>query len=345
MKKADLHKELKKSVEESEALYKTLVNSIPNPILIHVDGKVIFANDIIIEVTGHNKDDIVGKALSDILIDPSDHKRHGAFQNLLEGNILDEEEIELRTENQKVILKSFLLRNIRIRYRGQEAIMSILMDITERKHLEKYILSKVIETEEKDRKQFAADLHDDLGPTLSSIKLHLGLLEQAKDPGKFSETLKICNDQLTEAITKMRIISNNLMPRLIENYGLEAAVNSFINTMQSEEVFAIDFTSNLKGKRFPRQIELHFYRIICELINNTVKHAGASLATIKLKLSKEMLTLAYTDNGKGYDVVSLDKRKAGMGIGNILQRVNLIDGKISFAKRKGKTEVRITKLI
>jgi PAS domain S-box-containing protein len=345
MKKTDLHTQLKKSVEESEALYKTLVNSIPNPILIHANGKVIFANDIIIEVTGHNKDEIVGKALSDILVDPSDHKRHGAFQNLLQGNILDEEEIELRTENQKVILKSFLLRNIRIRYRGQEAIMSILMDITERKHLEKYILSKVIETEEKDRKQFAADLHDDLGPTLSSIKLHLGLLEHAKDPGKFSETLKICNDQLTEAITKMRIISNNLMPRLIENYGLEAAVNSFINTMQSEEVFAIDFTSNLKGRRFPRQIELHFYRIICELINNTVKHAGASLATIKLKLSKETLTLLYTDNGKGYEVGALDKRKAGMGIGNILQRVNLIDGNIEFAKKKRKTEVRITKLI
>ena len=123
--------------------------------------------------------------------------------------------------------------------------MSILIDITERKHLEKYIISKVIETEEKDRKQFAADLHDDLGPTLSSIKLHLGLLEHQKDQARFIEILKICNDQLTEAIAKMRIISNNLMPRLIDNYGLEASLNSFINTMQTEGVFSIEFTSNL----------------------------------------------------------------------------------------------------
>ena len=233
MTKDGLHKDLKQTAEESEVLYQTLVNCLPNPILIHVDGKVVFANDIIIEVTGHIKDEIIGKELAEILIDPADPKNGSSFKNLLNNTILDEEEIEIRTENRKVVLKNFLLRNSRIKYKGQDAVMSILIDITERKYLEKYILSKVIETEEKDRKQFAADLHDDLGPTLSSIKLHLGLLEHSKDPVRSGEMLKICNDQLTEAIAKMRIISNNLMPRLIDNYGLEASLNSFINTMQT----------------------------------------------------------------------------------------------------------------
>ncbi len=345
MTKADLQKELKQSVEEGEVLYQTLVNCLPNPILIHVNGKVVFANDIIIEVTGHNKDEIIGKDLADILVDPADPKNRSSFHNLLNNTILDEEEIEICTENRKVVLKIFLLRNSRIKYKGQEAVMSILIDITERKHLEKYIISKVIETEEKDRKQFAADLHDDLGPTLSSIKLHLGLLEHAKDPARYSETLKICNDQLTEAIAKMRIISNNLMPRLIDSYGLEASLNSFINTMQTEGVFSIEFTSNLKGRRFLKQIELHFYRIICELINNTVKHAGASVTKMKLNYSRNLLNMIYSDNGKGYNVDELDKKKVGMGIANILQRVNLIDGKIEFRKKKGKTEVKITKMI
>jgi PAS domain S-box-containing protein len=345
MTKADLHRKLKQSAEESEALYKTLVNSLPNPILIHVNGKVVFANDIIIEVTGHTKEEFIGKKLAEILVDPDDPKSKDTFGNLLNNIFPEEEEIEIRSENRKVVLKNFLLRNSKIKYQGRDAIMSILIDITERKHLEKYILSKVIETEEKDRKQFAADLHDDLGPTLSSIKLHLGLLENAKDPVKFAGTLKICNDQLSEAIAKMRIISNNLMPRLIENYGLEASLNSFINTMQTEGVFSIEFDTNLKGSRFQKQIELHFYRIICELVNNTVKHAGASKAEINLHYSGNILSLTYSDNGKGYNVDELDKKKLGMGIGNILQRVNLIDGKIEFLKKNGKTEVRITKLI
>jgi PAS domain S-box-containing protein len=345
MKTSVLHKELKQSVEESELLYQTLVNALPNPILIHINGKLLFANDIVSEVTGHSKEEIIGKALADILIDPTDPKNKSAFHNLLNGIFPEEEEIVIRTGNRKVVLKNFLLRNSHIKYKGKDAVMSILFDITERKHLEKYILSRVIETEEKDRKQFAADLHDDLGPTLSSIKLHLGLLEHSKDPSRFTETLKICNDQLTEAIAKMRIISNNLMPRLIERYGLEASVQSLISTIQTDGIFSVDCISNLGKKRFLGQVELHFYRIISELINNTVKHAGATKAQVQLKYSGNLLRLYYFDNGKGYDVKNLDEKKTGLGIGNILQRVNLIDGKIEFIRKKGKTEVRVSKLI
>jgi PAS domain S-box-containing protein len=333
------------SLLESEALYKTLINSTPNPILIHVNGKVVFANDVIIEVTGLNKDEIIGKDILDLLSDPNDNRNKNPFRNLAGDSIIEEEEFEIRTENRKYVIKNFLIRNSKIKYKGQDAVMTILIDITERKHLEKYLLSKVIETEEKARKQFAADLHDDLGPTLSSIKLHLGLLEHSKDPGKFKETLTIAGDLLSEAIAKMRIIANNLMPRLIENYGIEAAVNSFVNTMPKKGGLSIEFNSNLNGRRFPRQTELHFYRIICELINNTIKHAGATVASVKLNYSKSLLKLNYTDNGKGYNVEEINKKTSGMGVSNILQRVNVIDGKIQFLKKKGKTEVKIWKEI
>jgi signal transduction histidine kinase len=93
------------------------------------------------------------------------------------------------------------------------------------------------------------------------------------------------------------------------------------------------------------QTELHFYRIIRELINNTVKHAGASLATVKLNYAKGLLNLTYTDNGKGYNIDEINSKPGGMGVGNIIQRVNLIDAKIRFMNRKGKTEVRILKEI
>jgi PAS domain S-box-containing protein len=339
------HKRAEESLRESESLYRTLVNQLPNPILIHINGNVVFANDLILGITGFSKDDIIGKNVADLLTDPTDPKNNAVFKNLSGDSFVDEEEFEIRTENRKVVIKNFLLRNSRLKYQGQDAVMTILIDITERKHLEKYVLSRVIETEEKDRKQFATDLHDDLGPTLSSIKLHLGLLEYAKDPEKFKETLGICNQQLAEAIAKMRIVANNLMPRLIENFGLEAAINSFINTMQHEGVFSISFISNLKSRRFQKQTELHFYRIICELINNTLKHSGASNAIVKLNYAKGLLKLDYTDNGKGYQVTEINKKPGGMGVGNIIQRVNLIDAKIQFISRKGKTEVKIRKEI
>jgi PAS domain S-box-containing protein len=336
-------KRTEESLLESEFLYKTLVNQLPNPILIHIGGQVVFANDMTLEITGYDKDGIIGRNVEDLLTDPLDPDNREVFSNLNGDSFAEESEFEIRSENRKVIIKSFLLRNSRIKYKGKDAVMTILVDITERKHLEKYILSMVMATEEKDRKQFAADLHDDLGPILSSIKLHLGLLEQAKDREKFNETLAICNRQLGEAISKMRIISNNLMPRLIENFGLEAAASSFINTMQHEGVFAIRFDSNLKGRRFPGQTELHFYRILCELINNTIKHAGASEAVVKLKYRSRILALDYTDNGKGYRVDEINPRTAGLGVGNIIRRANLIDAVIRFEYKKGKTLVAIRK--
>jgi signal transduction histidine kinase len=223
--------------------------------------------------------------------------------------------------------------------------MTSLFDITERKNLERYVLGKVIEAEEKERKRFAADLHDDLGPTLSSIKLHLSLLESPKDPETFLSDLKMCKELLNDSIGKMRIIANNLMPRLIDNYGLEAALNSFIKIMQKEGQYTIEFMSNLEGKRFAKHIELHIYRIICELINNTVKHSGATKSIINLDFNRKMLMLYYTDNGKGYKVEEIHDRSKGMGIDNILQRVSLINGTIKFQNKRGKTEVRIEKEI
>ena len=336
-------RQAEESLNESESLYKTLVNQLPNPIVIHINGKVVFANDLIIEVTGLTREEILGKNIAELMTDPNGPATKMDFGSMMWDSFMEEDEFEIRSENRKVVIKNFLMRNSRIKYKGKDAVMTILIDITERRHLEKYILGRVIETEEKDRKQFAADLHDDLGPTLSSIKLHLGLLEHAKDPEKFSKTLQICNDQLSEAIARMRIIANNLMPRLIENFGLEAALNSFIQTMQHEGLFTIDFKSNLNGMRFTRFTELHFYRIICELINNTVKHAGAKKAKVALHFSKGMLTLDYTDNGKGYDIQEINKKGEGMGVGNIIQRANLIDARIHFYRKGKKTAVNILK--
>jgi PAS domain S-box-containing protein len=323
----------------------SLMDSLPNPIIIHVNGKVVFANEIILALSGHETEEIIGKDLEEILVDPVDPVNTNMLYRMFSDPDVTEEEVEFRSGNRKMILKTFLLRNARINYKGSDAVMSILFDITERKNLEKYVLGKVIETEEKERKRFATDLHDDLGPILSSIKIHLGMLTPDAEPLRFAEDLRICNVLLNEAIAKMRIISNNLAPRLIENYGIEAALNSLITMLQREGVFSVELISNLDGARFPPPVELHFYRIIGELLNNSVKHSGGSKATVNLSFSRNVLQLIYYDDGKGYEVKEIQKKPSGMGLGNIMQRVNLIDGEINFHMKKGKTEVRITREI
>jgi PAS domain S-box-containing protein len=330
------------SLHESEALFKTLVKHLPNPILIHMEGKIVFANDFILEIFGCPADDIIGKDIASLLTDPMDENTRSLYHLFINPRIT-EEEIGIFTGSQKVMLKTFLLRNSRIKYKGRNAVMSTLFDITERKNLERYVLGKVLEAEEKERKRFAADLHDDLGPTLSSIKIHLGLLENPKDQETFLADINKCKDLLNESIGKMRSIANSLAPRLIENYGLKAALNSFFQMMQKEGQYTIEFVSNLDGKRFSGLVELNLYRIICELVNNTVKHSGATKSKIKLDFTGRILMLLYTDNGKGYKIEEIHDRSKGMGIDNILQRVSLINGIIKFRQKGGKTIVIIEK--
>ena len=330
-------------LHESEALFKTLVKHLPNPILIHMDGKVVFANDFLLQILGYPGDEITGKDLSSLLIDPVDEENtRSLYDHFINPNIT-EEEIEIFTGSQKVVLKTFLLKNSRIKYKGRNAVMSTLFDITERKNLERYVLGKILEAEEKERKRFAADLHDDLGPTLSSIKIHLGLLENPKDQETFLSDISKCKDLLNDSIAKMRSIANSLMPRLIENYGLEAALNSFFKMMQKEGQYQIEFISNLDGKRFQAPVELNLYRIVCELVNNTVKHSGATKSRVKLDFNGRILMLQYSDNGKGYKIGTIHERSEGMGIDNILQRISLINGTIKFRQKKGKTSVIIEK--
>jgi PAS domain S-box-containing protein len=333
--------EIREAVDESSQLYRTLVNQLPNPILIHIGGKVVFANALVTELTGLGPDQIRGREIAEVLTDPTDEKNRRAIAHLLADPDVTGEEFEVVTPRKKVVIRHFLFRNSRIRYGGEEAILTILIDITERKHLEKYIVGRVIASEEKSRKQFAADLHDDLGPVLSSIMLHLGLLGQTSDPEKAAEILHVSMKLLTEAIAKMRLISNNLMPRLIENFGLESALHSFVSTIPQEGPLKVSLVSNLGNRRFQKHTELHFYRIICELVNNTIKHAGATVATIRLRLTGSRLMMRYTDNGRGYDMDEIAKKPGGLGMTNILQRADLIGAKILFKRVKGKTIVEL----
>ena len=226
---------------------------------------------------------------------------------------------------------------------GASLILEMGVDITEKKNLEKIVLSKIIETEENERRRFAGDLHDDLGPTLSAIKLQLNVVSRERTREKQEELLHICDELLSESIEKMRALANNIMPNLIESYGLQTALQAFIDRFEKTSKIRFNFFSTLNESRLGPETELHLYRIITELVNNTVKHSGATEVFIDLDLSATELRLIYSDNGIGYSVEKSPSMKSGIGLQNIRNRVTLIQGTIEFLKKKGKTMVVITK--
>ena len=204
-----------------------------------------------------------------------------------------------------------------------------------RRETEKRVLSAVIRTEEQERQRFAKELHDGLGPLLSVIKMlvsGLGEKEDAEVNAKIKQNLRQAVD---EAIANVRNVSANISPHILNNFGLKDSIEAFIKRMGQMENFNIYFTTNLGNQRFSYNVEVIMYRVICELINNTLKHAAASKVTIDLQLEDHVLYLEYTDNGVGFDVSTVG-HYGGMGMDNMRYRLQSGNGDIEIFSENGK---------
>ncbi|MBU2649457.1 MAG: sensor histidine kinase, partial [Bacteroidetes bacterium] len=198
------------------------------------------------------------------------------------------------------------------------------------------ILGAVINAEEKERARLSKELHDGLGPILSAIKLYVNQLKDESDENEKQELFGITTDIIDEAIENTRTISNNLRPRVIEEYGLVKAIKEFIRKINKTQKIGITFNSENIPEKLNKTLELIFYRIINELINNTIKHAGATHVDVFLEYRDERLVLTYHDDGVGFDEQEIfDHESQGMGLNNILSRIRSIDGDVSFESQPG----------
>jgi PAS domain S-box-containing protein len=330
-------------IKEAESLYRSLIDSLPNLLLIHKKGRIQFANKAILERFGYGDEALKCMKITELFRDPKDKKNTGSVLKKFSTTNNCTDEIEVMMGNDPDYVNTFLLQNRMIIYEGNESVMSILLDITERKSIETYVHGKIIETEEKERRRFAADLHDDLGSLISSARLQLGFLERASGPVKFMEMSEKVYDVLEEMDRKIHFIIKNIVPGQIGNNGLGAAVKDLCDSIEESQKLSIELISNLNDFRFPKEIELHFYRIISELFNNSMKHSGATKVTLKMHRSSKMFRVWYSDNGKGYDIEKIPGKTSGLGITNIFYRANLINSDLNFEKKAGKVIVKISK--
>ena len=208
-----------------------------------------------------------------------------------------------------------------------------------RRLTEKMFLNTIIQTEEKERKRFAKDLHDGLGPLLSSVKMSVSSLAQMKHDEASREIVENTELVINEAIKSLKEISDNLSPHILNNFGLVRALNNFANKINITKTIRINFITELKDERFDANVEVVLYRVICELINNTIKHAHAKKITISLTITDgDYLTIIYKDDGKGFDVSKIIEQQGGSGMGfsNIYSRINSLKGEINIESENKK---------
>ncbi len=204
----------------------------------------------------------------------------------------------------------------------------------QRKLTNKRILTAVLRTEEKFRSRYSRELHDGMGPLLSSAKMSMSVLAKRAEDEENRELIASTSAVIDEAIRSLREISNNLSPQVLNDFGLVRGISNFINKNPQLRTIEMRFDTNLRKERFGHDIEVILYRVICELINNSLKHSGCTKIELDLQLVYDRIYLTYSDNGRGFDTQAV--ADYGMGMSNLTSRIHSLGGTIEITSQPNK---------
>ena len=195
------------------------------------------------------------------------------------------------------------------------------------------IMTEVLRAEERSKQHFSKELHDGMGPLLSSAKMSLSALSQDGLSEQQRELLSNTIYILDQALRSVREISNNLSPQVLVDFGLSQAVENFTSRLSVMHGVVIRFNTTLTAERFDGDVEVIVYRVICELINNSLKHSGCTDIVLNLEYQDNTLALNYADNGRGFDPETVTD--CGMGLSNISSRISSLGGTFTINSAKG----------
>jgi signal transduction histidine kinase len=218
-----------------------------------------------------------------------------------------------------------------INYFGKDYRFILVNDITEQKKAEEMVLASIVEGENKERSRIAQELHDGLGQYLAAANMNFDSLKNSienfskKKQDQFKNGLNL----LKNAIAETGQISRNLMPRVVDDYGLALAIESLVDSYQNNSSISLDYYHNIKGLELPREIQFNLYRIAQEALSNAIKYAEATKINVQLVKDELDLILTIDDNGIGFDVNDKDF-KAGLGLQTIKTRTGALGGYFEF---------------
>ena len=324
-------KETEQLLKTSQQKYKLLSENITDGIFICKNGSFEYVNRGMSVIFGYGYHELEGlKLLDSLLHDYPENLENFITKDSPSNQILDIEVECFKKNHTKVYIEMYL------NYVADEKVIyGVVHDVTEKKQIQKKnIVKAIIQTEEQEKANFSKELHDGLGPLLSTIKLYLQWSERPNSNKSRKEIILKAEDILKDALTAVKEISNKLSPHLLTNYGLSSAIQSFVNNLKETNAIKINFQSNA-SRRIEMEIEVALYRAIIECINNTIKYAKAKNIYIVLNDMGNQIQLQYKDDGIGFNIPKTLSEKKGLGLFNLQNRIQTIGGKIKMLSEPG----------
>jgi signal transduction histidine kinase len=194
---------------------------------------------------------------------------------------------------------------------------------------------KLIAAQENERHRLAAELHDSLGQSLSVIKSRAHLAREIADvPASAAGHLEAIERVVGTAIGETRNLARNLRPPHIDDVGLTESLRTMIAEVSQAGKIHFEHRLEEVGDVFKGAAATHFYRIVQEALNNLVKHARASRATVTLERDVRCVRLQITDDGVGFEPGQSGGR-SGLGLTSMRERAHILGGDISIHSQSG----------
>ena len=318
-------------IYNSEKKYRDVFNRSPLPVLRLIDESltIVMANPAALKLYEADIDDMIGKSMYSF-------------------NFYQDQRIEINTTSnfikkrlkQKTIKGGEIINEIVINKLENEdgAYIALVIDRTEELKFEKQKFDVITQAEEREKKKIARELHDGLGQQLVLLNLLFqNITPKQEEEAQFNDISSL----LQSSIRSIKEIAYALNPPELE-HGFLNAIDRFANRIDSigEMKFIVKIQKGIDEKSLDKVDRINLFRVIQELINNTLKHSQATEMTFVMEKSSDQIFISLEDNGIGFDIESA---QTGMGMQNIQYRMKMSNIKCEYNSKIGKgVKVRMT---
>jgi signal transduction histidine kinase len=209
----------------------------------------------------------------------------------------------------------------------------IITDVTEKNRMEQEITRAIIKTQENERYEIGAELHDNICQILASTHISLGVLAKSVNPCGM-ELFQQCKDYINLATQEIRNLSHRLAPAFFNDSTLEEAFGILLNNANIEKKYNVTlyFDEAINLLNINRDLQLNLYRILQEQLRNILKYAQCKNIEVDLLISNNKIKMRIADDGVGFDI---NAGKGGIGLSNMKRRVELFDGRFGVYSSPG----------
>lgn len=328
-------------------------------------GNVTFLSELFTGISGL-KEIAPGMRLCDLFIDAGlgDDWMDNIVEQVSEGRTV-QSEVSCKGTGDEHLVAEITIVPVYGEHDEVDQLLVLGSDITRQKHAEKTMRKKnraevekkinqqkfrsvlILEGQEEERKRIAMDIHDGIGQMLTSLKFQIESMEVGNGEKNDRKIAEI-KQGIKDVIKEVRKVTFNLKPTVLGDYGLQAALNVFIQEIGKLTDIVLEFrTEGSMTYRLPQKVENNIFRIVQEAINNAIKYSGASKIDVLLQQNENDLNITVSDQGEGFDEKIVEARdvniESGRGFFNMYERTEYINGSLEIKSAPGEgTIVRLS---